>query len=377
MIVRSTSYLMAAILPLLLFHWFAPADIGQIDFWLLWLVAMIVVALPMIFAEIALAYRSGQTPSSGMQILTREADASVLWRSFSWLAALVAMLIAALAVSDASSGLQLALGDWGVAFSVPTFALSAGLMVIALMLSLLGAGTLPVGLILMIIGLALGLLGGLPHWQFAMTEVSLAEWGRAVALALVSVGAGTGIYWFAYYATFNRSIEATHHSDSPAQSRSAAGLHRSSKQVLPIWGLQLIAGLAALLLSGLSLPPLGKLFYLIGVLCVSAYLLYYAGEQVKVKFGLVMSLVLVLALSILMAALLPTAWLVILLVIISSVAALLLSVFAGWQMKISHLRKSLNFSNEAFYNLWRVAIRIAVPLAMILALVGWISEWLG
>lgn len=374
MIVRSTSYLMAAILPLLLFRWFAPTDIGQIDFWLLWLGAMLVVALPMVFAEVALAYRSGQTPGSGMQVLTREADASVLWRSFSWLAALVTLIIAALAILDAGSGLQAALANWDVTLSVPIFALSAGLMVIAVMLSLLGAGTLPVGLGLMVISLVIGVLGGLPHWQFAMTQISLSEWGRAVALALVSVGAGTGIYWFAHYTAYHQvSMSAS----TDAQPRHAAGLYRASKYVLPIWGLQLIAGLVALLFSGVSLPPLAKLFYLVGVLCVSAYLLYYAAEQFKVKFGWVISLVIILVLSILMVVALPKTWLVILLVLISSVATLLLSIFAGWRMKISHLRKSLNFSNEGIYNLWRVAIRILVPLAMLLALAGWMSEWLS
>jgi hypothetical protein len=40
---------------------------------------------------------------------------------------------------------------------------------------------------------------------------------------------------------------------------------------------------------------------------------------------------------------------------------LIYSIFAGWIMKISHLRKSMNFSNELFYNLWRIAIRIVLP----------------
>jgi hypothetical protein len=375
MMVRYASYLMAAILPLLLFHWFTPASIGQIDFWLLWLLAMVIVALPMVYAEIALAYRSRQAPVGGMQVLTREADASILWRGFGWLAAIVAIVIAALAISGASMGVQGALTESGVQLSMPTFALSAGLIVIAMLLSLLGAGTLPVGFVLMGVGLLFGLFAGHPAWDFAMTQVSLAEWGRAVALALVSVGAGTGIYWYAQNAA-NTTAEQLGQDGYPIAASKNNGL-RASQQVLPIWGLQLVAGLAALLISGINLPPLGALFYLVGVLCVSAYLLHYAAEQFKVKFGLIISLVLTLLIGVVLAAALPATWLVIVLVISSSVAALLLSVFAGWQMKISHLRKSLNFGNEAFYNLWRIAIRILVPLAMLLAAIGWLGEWLG
>ena len=47
-----------------------------------------------------------------------------------------------------------------------------------------------------------------------------------------------------------------------------------------------------------------------------------------------------------------------------------LSVYSGWAMKISHARKELNLPSELLYNLWRVAIRIVCPLAIILVLVG-------
>jgi hypothetical protein len=39
-------------------------------------------------------------------------------------------------------------------------------------------------------------------------------------------------------------------------------------------------------------------------------------------------------------------------------------------MKISHARKSLNFSSEGIYNLWRVGVRIVVPIVIIWLLVG-------
>lgn len=379
MMIRYASYFIAALLPLLLFRWFAPASIGEIDFWLLWLLAMVLVSLPVIYAEIALAYRSAEAPLAGMQKLTREADASSLWRSFGWLAALVSIIIAALVISGASTGILTALTELNSAPDVPTFAIAAGLMVIAILLSLLGVAPLPIGLGLMLVGLLLGVANGLPNIAFAMTDVSLSEWARAVALALVSVGAGTGLYWFGQNLVSKQAVTAVGADNRNAQkiSHHDTQEYRATKLVLPIWLLQLVVGVVALFMSGMALPPIGQLLYWAGVLFVVSYLLHYSTQQLAHKFGLLISVVLMFVVALLLVVAIPTNWLVGILVIISSIAVLLLSVFAGWQMKISHLRKSLNFGNEAFYNLWRVAIRLIVPLALLLALIGWVMQWLS
>ncbi|MGP4733057.1 MULTISPECIES: hypothetical protein [unclassified Psychrobacter] len=377
MMIRYASYFIAALLPLLLFRWFAPASIGEIDFWLLWLLAMVLVALPVVYAEIALAYRSVEGPLAGMQKLTREADVSPIWRSFGWLAALVSIVIAALVISGASTGILSALTELNSVPDVPSFAVAAGLMVIALLLSLLGITPLPIGLGLMVIGLLLGFANGVPSAGFAMTDVSLTEWARAVALALVSVGAGTGLYWFGQNLVSKQTVTAVEANSQQVKNRAATREYRATKLVLPIWVLQLLIGVVALFTSGMSLPPIGQLLYWGGVLFVASYLLHYSTQQLTHKFGLLVSLIITFAVALLLVVAIPTAWLVGILVIISSIAVLLLSVFAGWQMKISHLRKSLNFSNEAVYNLWRVAIRLVVPLALLLALIGWVMQWLS
>lgn len=377
MMIRYASYFIAALLPLLLFRWFAPASVGEIDFWLLWLVAMILVSLPVVYAEIALAYRSVDAPLAGMQKLTREADASPIWRSFGWLAALVSIVIAALVISGASTGILSALTELNSVPAIPSFALAAGLMVITILLSLLGVAPLPIGLGLMVVGLLLGVTNGLPTIDFAMTDINLSEWARAVALALVSVGAGTGLYWFGQNLVTKQVVTAVDANTQNSARNRAASEYRASKLVLPIWILQLVIGVVALLLSGMSLPPIGQLLYWVGVLFVVSYLLHYSTQQLAHKFGLLISLVATFVLALILVVAVPTTWLVGILVIISSVAVLLLSVFVGWQMKISHLRKSLNFGNEAFYNLWRVAIRLVVPLSLLLALIGWVMQWLS
>lgn len=376
MMIRYASYFIAVLLPLLLFRWFAPASIGEIDFWLLWLLAMVLVALPVVYAEIALAYRSVEGPLAGMQKLTRESDASPIWRSFGWLAALVSIVIAALIISGASTGILTALTELNSTPDVPSFAVAAGLMVITVLLSLLGTAPLPIGLGLMVVGLILGIANGVPNISFAMTDISLVEWARAVALALVSVGAGTGLYWFGQNLVSKQTVTAVEANSQQAQSRAARD-YRATKLVLPIWILQLLVGVVALFISGMSLPPIGQLLYWAGVLFVASYLLHYSTQQLAHKFGLLVSLIITFVLALLLVIAIPTTWLVGILVIVSSIAVLLLSVFAGWQMKISHLRKSLNFSSEAFYNLWRVAIRLVVPLALLLALIGWVIQWLS
>jgi hypothetical protein len=335
---------------------------------------MIVVSLPVVYAEIALAYRSVDAPLAGMQKLTREADASPVWRSFGWLAALVSIVIAALVISGASTGILAALTELNSAPAIPSFAIAAGLMVITVLLSLLGVAPLPIGLGLMVVGLLLGVANGLPTIDFAMTDINLSEWARAVALALVSVGAGTGLYWFGQNLVTKQIVPAN--TQNAVRNR-ATNEYRATKLVLPIWILQLLVGVVALLLSGMSLPPIGQLLYWVGVLFVVSYLLHYSTQQLAHKFGLLISLVATFVLALVLVVAIPTIWLVGVLVIISSIAVLLLSLFVGWQMKISHLRKSLNFGNEAFYNLWRIAIRLVVPLALLLALIGWVMQWLN
>ncbi|WP_169392222.1 MULTISPECIES: hypothetical protein [Psychrobacter] len=380
MMIRYASYFMAALLPLLLFRWFAPASINEIDFWLLWLIAMLIVSLPVIYAEIALAYRSLSAPLAGMQKLTREADASPVWRSFGWLAALVSIIIAALLISGASLGVISALEAIHVTLEVPSFAIAAGMMVIAILLSVLGAAPLPIGFGLMVISLVLGLINGVSLPSFALTSISLVEWAHAVALALVSVGAGTGLYWFGQHLADQQTItavSATNQNATAVKRSQQANEISASKLVLPIWLLQVVVGIVALLTSHLPLPPVAQLIYWVGVLFVVSYLLHYSAQQIAHQFGLLLSLIITLVVGLILVIAIPTSWLLGILVIISLVAVLLLSVFAGWQMKISHLRKALNFSNEGFYNLWRVAIRLIVPLALILALIGWGMSWLS
>lgn len=363
---RSLSFVLAAAMPLFLFSWFLPTPANQLDFWLMWLVAMVVLALPVLYAEIALANRSGDTPLSGIQKLTREADAGTVWRGAVWFGALVVLTVSAYLVSWSASGLPPLLNQIGFT-GVPSFALAVGLMVIAVILSLLGYLTAVIGLVLAIIGLVLSLTSGITGFALQMTSVSLAEWGRAVMLALVSVGAGSGLYWLANV------------SGATANSFDNKNKQVATKTVLPIIAVQLLAGFTAMAVASVKTAEASLLVNSItaaGALFFSAALIYLVRQILTSRFGFVVAVIAALVVGASLVVI-PAALLLMLLVVLVTISVLMLSIFTGWMMKISHLRKSMNFSSEGFYNLWRIAIRIIVPLAVLAGFVGWIMTWLA
>lgn len=359
---RSVSFIFAAILPLILFSWFVPTPANQLDFWIMWAVAMVVLALPMVYAEVALAYRSGDAPLTGIQKLTREADVSTIWRGSVWFSVLAALTVSAYLISWSSTSFVPMLAQMGIE-GIPTFAIMIGLMVVAVILSMLGSITAVVGLLCAVVGLVMSLANGVADFSLQLTPMTLQEWGRAVMMALVSVGAGSGLYWFA------NSAEGVDYKSKPS----------ATKAVLPIWGVQFIAGAAALVVASVKTAEPSQMVNIItavGALSLAAALIYFASQILSTRFGLMLALLLALVVGVVLVVI-PSAILLMVLVVLVSISVLMFSIFTGWLMKISHLRKSMNFSSEGFYNIWRVAIRILVPLAIVAGLVGWILSWLG
>ncbi|WP_227526127.1 hypothetical protein [Psychrobacter sp. FDAARGOS_221] len=366
---RSASLFIAALLPLLLFRWFLPTPSGQIDFWLMWLAAMLVVGLPLLYAEIGLAHRSQKTPARGIQELTRQADTSTIWRSFVWLTVVLSLVIASLSIDAVSENLLDAISRLGMDLQVPSFALAAVMMVIAGLLSLLGGSTLIISLVLIAIAFVMGAVSQASSLALVMTEPSLGEWARAVTLALVSVGVGTGLYWF------NNPLVSPDPNHSAEVGRNTREI--ATKTVLPIWLTQLFIGSVALIFSTGALTPVATLVYAIGVLVAAAFFMHYASTQIATRFqrfGIWIATLITIIIGVLMVLLATPSVLSVLLVVLSVISALILAIFSGWQMKISHMRKSLNFKSEAIYNVWRVAIRILAPLLIIVAVVGWLSS---
>lgn len=391
----SASYLLACVLPLFLFTWFAEPYASQMDFWLAWLVAMLLVSLPVLFAEIGLARRSGQSPLLAMPVLTRESDSSMAWRGYGWLAQLTALSLAALVIASIGVHGQALFAMVGVV--LPTFVVGALLMAVVLIISTLGFGLIKPMLLLALLAvlaiIGIHLADGFELTNIQMTAFSLAEWARAVALALLCFAVGGGVYWWELSQT-NLNQAQPNQVNQSAQSQSSA-----SWQVLPILAVQVVVGLVAMVLVASKEATLSMTLMLMSTdttlvqgankmgSTLASGLLVMAGVslaialvsmtmiQVKERLGLVKSMLMLLPALVLVV--LPVYVLWGLTVMLSIISVLVLSVFVGWQMKISHLRKSLNFSSEINYNLWRVAIRIFVPLALLVAMVGWVQIWLG
>lgn len=390
----SASYLLACVLPLFLFTWFAEPYASQMDFWLAWLVAMLLVSLPVLFAEIGLARRSGQSPLLAMPVLTRESDSSMAWRGYGWLAQLTALSLAALVIASIGVHGQALFAMVGMV--LPTFVVGALLMAVVLMISMLGSGLIKPMLLLALLAvlatIGIHLADGFELTNMQMTAFSLVEWARAVALALLCFAVGGGVYWWELSQT-NLNQTQRNQVNQSAQSQSSA-----SRQVLPILAVQVVVGLVAMVLVASKEATLSMTLMLMSTdttlvqgakmgSTLASGLLVMAGVslaialvsmtmiQVKERLGLVKSMLMLLPALVLVV--LPVYVLWGLTVMLSIISVLVLSVFVGWQMKISHLRKSLNFSSEINYNLWRVAIRIFVPLALLVAMVGWVQIWLG
>lgn len=343
---RYTPFFIAGSLPLLLVAWFAPKGVAQADLWLLWLVAMVFLALPLLFLEKALAHRSDNTPLLGMQLLTRQADSSIRWRAFSWLSLVVGLVLAAGLIGHTSTQLitlpQLA--------TTPSIAIGFALTVMTLILSPLKQKLILPAFALASLSIIMALLDG---WHgVAMTSVYFYEWATAVLMAVLSMGTGSGLYWF-----LNKN---TNQATTPL----------TRQNIIKLWLVQLALGSVAFIAhTGTSTNGIVIITKAIACLCFAGFLLFYVQNQLTHKIGTIKAIILTIITALLLA-ILPSDLLRQLFVVLGLVSVLILAIFAGFIMKISHLRKSLQFGSELSYNLWRVAIRWLVPIGIGLALIG-------
>ncbi|MCL6248829.1 hypothetical protein M5F00_13255 [Acinetobacter sp. ANC 4945] len=322
----------------------------QLDFWLLWLGTMLILALPLCYLEIALAKRSKTTAVQALSSLTRDADASPKWRLVGWLAVVFIPFLAGAMLSAAS--------QYVATFTANGFAYSMILAVLAVIAFALSFVPRQFLVILTTIGVIAAVVlanvmgTALPEWK--MTALEFSEWGNATVLALVASGLGMGLYW---------------QSSLPAVKQQEI----ASKTVFPIWIAQLLAVVAFAFFAAKAQVP--ALALVVGLVAASALLIQMAREQLQQR-----QLAVVVQWAILLVAVF--AWALSTVVPVFNIAllvwgliiCLIYAIFAGWIMKISHLRKSMNFSHEAFYNIWRIAVRIVLPLSIVLALVAVIGQ---
>ncbi len=321
----------------------------QLDFWILWLVTMFILALPICYLEIALAKRSKTTAVQALSMLTRDADASQKWRIVGWMGVVFIPFLAGAMLNYASNVLSIATAD------IATHLLFVVLVVVSLALSLVPRQIL---VLIAAVGVIASLLlanvmgTALPAWH--VTAIEFSEWGSATVLALVASGLGMGLYWQSSLAAVQQQDQAT-------------------KSALPIWIAQFIAVIAFGFFAVKA--QVSALALVVAMVAAAALMFNMAREQLQqrqlhtvIQWAIVVIATLVWAVPNIATVFNP------LLLLWGLIISLIYAVFAGWIMKISHLRKSMNFSSEVFYNLWRIAVRVVLPLSIIVAIIAVLGQ---
>jgi hypothetical protein len=149
--------------------------------------------------------------------------------------------------------------------------------------------------------------------------------------------------------------------------------NQASKTVLPIWVAQLVAVIAFAFFAVKAQVPAFTL--VAAMVAAAALILQMAREQLQQRqLNPVIQWVIVAVVTLIWAIPNIAPIFNVVLLVWGLVICLIYALFAGWIMKISHLRKSMNFSSEAFYNLWRIAVRVVLPVGIILAIVAVLGQ---
>lgn len=368
---------------------------GGIAFAGAWLLFLILFGLPALLLGLALGRRSRRSPIEGLAFLTREADAPRFWRVAAWGLSLTALLsLAAVALLAGGNinflarelelvdGTVQAVSSSGLVWPLGTgalFLLAAGAQLLSpLQRSRLTSLALLLVLLLLLLTALAGV--GTATTLYAATPMALADWREALRLALLSAAGGAGVAWIGGMHLPRESSLGRNSiialvlqiilgallllALAPFVAAEQANTQGSTLQIVPtgvtVW---MLMG-ALILTSVLALTLLGEalLFWLTEkkLARLPAVLLVYGGAALLAEavwfFGQADGLKCLLG------------GLAVLLLLVLFV----LSVFAGWAMKISHLRKELNLPGEGLYNLWRVVVRLALPLALLAALSAWL-----
>ncbi|AXY55935.1 hypothetical protein CDG60_04660 [Acinetobacter chinensis] len=325
----------------------------QMDFWLLWLGTMLILALPLCYLEIALAKRSKTTALQALSGLTRDADTSQRWRIVGWLAVVFIPFMAG-GMLNSSAVLLEQFTAQGVQLPI----LLTGVSVAAFLLSFLSRQLLVlVGVAAVIAAVVLSKIMGTPVQAWKLTPVEFSEWGNATVLALVASGLGMGLYWQSTLAQLSQQDQAT-------------------KTVLPIWIAQLLAVVVFSFFAANAQIPV--IVLTVAVVMTAAFLLQMAREQLQQRqLSIIVQWLILLAAVLVWFIPLASSFFYTLIMLWGLIICLIYAIFVGWIMKISHLRKAMNFSSEAFYNIWRIMVRIVLPLAIVTAIIAVAGQLIG
>lgn len=332
--------------------------------WLLLALGVILGAWPLALAERALAARANQPLITGMQVLTRQSDAAIRWRVLAWSSLGAGVLLLVVIALYAGAFMTQVLQTQGLLTELPTASIWSASTVIIIFLGVLRRFSRAMISLWLLPTLA---LAALLFWQMSQhatvamqTELNLlpALPGGAMLLAGVLLGgAGAMIRWPVYAGNVNQLTAKTAAVLLVLAAVFFASLHHGSACMVAtlLSAVLLFLALPALaepaitnVQAKVNSPWLASLAVIVPAVLLSQWVSLQAGE---------LALQLALQVALLWMAL----------------NALILALYAGWIMKISHARKALQLPSESLYNLWRIAIRWVVPITLLAALYQWFS----
>lgn len=320
---------------------------------------LLLAGLPLAMAEQAMATRAKVSIVPGMQLLTRESDAPRFWRILSWssLGASIAAsaLVAVIAGEKSTQALQTLLRPLGFAIHGSDFWPLMTVFVL-LMGAMRAIRQVPLRLWLLPVLLLLGLrvvqvvTGQYEPMQSDLLRTVTLPASGGLLLGILVAGAGMGAHWVQF--------------DHGARWAWLDRLVAMVSFIAMFWSFQagpatLVTLLLGFVVTLLSLRALMEPF--LAHARDSAWPPVVAPIVMLIPTTLLAEVVWAMggndALPLLVK--LMAGWI--------SVNLLLTAIYSGWVMKISHLRKALALPSEATYNLWRVLVRWAAPITLLLA----------
>lgn len=371
------------------------AQSGGVAFLGAWALGLVLLTLPLLLLELMLGRRARRSPLAGLAFLTREADARRFWRAAAWGAALAALLGLATVALIAGGSINFLAADLGLVGPAVAQLSSAGLVwplgtgslfILAAGLSLLSAdkralfmlGALIVVLVLVTLAALAG--RGMAATIYGPAPLTAAAWQAALRLSLLSLGGGFGVLWLA-------GMRLPREVSLGRFALAALAVHLLLAALLLAALAPFVAAALVNAQTGLQVTVSGHSAWLllVAAILLGLLLLLLLAEPVLLRLreqGLA-PLPAALLVFVAGAALAEAVWFLGRAEGLQGLARLLgalllavllgLSVFGGWAMKISHARKELALPAEAVYNVWRVAVRLLVPLATLWVLAGYVA----
>lgn len=326
------------------------------------LAGMLLAAWPLSLAERALGARVQKPLLTGMQVLTREADAARAWRVLSWSslgASLLATALVALLGGWLLTRVWLALGELPAGISEEAAWSALSVLV-------LGAGVLRhlarVPVVFWLLPVAALLVTALlpwPQWQLrpvftaVLPGVALTP-DAALWFGAVLGGGGLGVYW-------QRATQVPEALPLPARVLGLALMLSLLFLLTPLMA-ALLGAMAAVLAITLLLQPARAAAEAAGLETVQALAVILLPSLLLVEviwYFLDPHAITVLARGLAL-------WM--------SANLLVLAIYVGWVMKISHVRKALKLPSEGLYNGWRILVRWVAPLLLLTGCGFWLQS---